>query len=69
MATMLKRWLVALTEGEVNPKKLIWKGRSRNAPETPAIEVKKDMLNATRGGIHGSTVMPAIVKNIMTSCY
>ncbi|MFZ3123289.1 MAG: hypothetical protein WA104_08050 [Thermodesulfovibrionales bacterium] len=48
---MLKTKLVALTEGLVYLRTLIWKGRSRKAPETPLIDVKKDTNRATRGGI------------------
>ena len=33
---------VELTAGLVKCRKLIWNGRSRKAPETPPIEVKKD---------------------------
>jgi hypothetical protein len=29
---------------------LIWKGRIRKAPETPPIDVKKEITKATRGG-------------------
>jgi hypothetical protein len=48
--TTLYKKLVALTEGVVKPRKLIWKGRMRKAPVMPAIEEKKDMTKATRGG-------------------
>jgi hypothetical protein len=47
---MLYKKFVELTEGLVKLRKLIWKGRRRNAPETPPIEVKKEMISATSGG-------------------
>jgi hypothetical protein len=55
MATMLKIRLVGLTAGLTKPSTLIWKGRSRKAPETPPMEVKKDTTNATKGGMIGLT--------------
>jgi hypothetical protein len=55
---------VALTEGAVYPRKDIWKGRSRNAPETPPMEVKKDTTNAASGGSHRETSIPAVSKYI-----
>ena len=67
MATTLKTRLVGLTAGPVNPRKLIWKGSSRNAPETPPIDVKKETTNAATGGIQGDTSTPAMGKNIETS--
>jgi hypothetical protein len=48
----------------VYPRKDIWNGRSRKAPETPPMEVKKEMTNATRGGIHNATSIPAVWKNM-----
>jgi len=50
MATTLKTWLVPLTDGLVYPRTLTWKGKSRNAPETPPIDVKKETTKATNGG-------------------
>jgi hypothetical protein len=57
---MLNTWLVALTEGWVYPRNDIWKGRRRNAPDTPPMEVKKEIAKATSGGIHGDTSIPAV---------
>jgi hypothetical protein len=62
MATILKSWFVELTEGEVNPRKDTWKGKRRNAPETPPVEVNRDMPKATSGGTHGATSIPAVSK-------
>jgi len=67
MATILKRWLVALTAGLLKPRKLTWKGKIRKAPDTPPIEVKKEITKATRGGIHGLTWISAIGKYIQKS--
>jgi hypothetical protein len=50
--------LVDVTEGLVNPKTLIWNGSSKNAPEIPPMEVKKEMPKATRGGIRISVSTP-----------
>jgi hypothetical protein len=61
---MLKRWLVALTAGLVKPRTLIWKGRSKTAPDNPPIEVKREMANANTGGTHGLISMPATGKYI-----
>jgi hypothetical protein len=61
--------LVALTEGLVYPRKDIWNGRSRKAPETPPMEVKKEMTNATKGGIHNATSIPAVWKNMEPPLY
>ena len=47
---MLYTKFVELTAGLVNPRTLIWKGRSMNAPETPAMDVNEEMTKATRGG-------------------
>jgi hypothetical protein len=66
MATMLKSWFVALTDGWTYPRKDIWKGRSKNAPDTPPMDVKKEITNATSGGIQGETSIPA-VGNIMVA--
>ena len=55
MAIMLKTRLVEETAGEVNPRKLTWKGRSRKAPDTPPMLVKKETAMATRGGQRGKT--------------
>jgi hypothetical protein len=51
MPVTLNRKLVAVTEGEVNPRTLIWKGSSKKAPEIPPMEVKNDIPNASSGGI------------------
>jgi hypothetical protein len=59
--------LVALTEGLVKFKTLIWNGNKRKAPEIPPMDVKKDTTIATRGGIHGPTSIPAVSKYIRTS--
>ena len=60
MATILNSWLVALTEGLVYPRNDIWKGKRRKAPDTPPMEVKKEITKATRGGIQGATSIPAV---------
>ncbi len=67
MATILKSWLVALTAGVLKPRKLTWKGKIRKAPDTPPIEVKKEITKATRGGIQGLTSISAIGKYILKS--
>jgi hypothetical protein len=67
MATILNTKFVALTEGLVKLRKLIWNGSKRKAPETPPIDVKNDTTSATRGGIHGATSTPAVSKYIKTS--
>jgi hypothetical protein len=41
---------VALTEGEVKCRKLTWNGKTSTAPETPPMEVKKEIVKATSGG-------------------
>jgi hypothetical protein len=43
--------LVAFTDGLVKLRTLIWNGSRRKAPETPPMEVKKETIKATRGGI------------------
>jgi hypothetical protein len=69
MATTLKSWLVALTEGSVYPRNEIWNGRRRKAPETPPMEVKNEMAHATRDGTQGETSMPDVGKNTQSpSC-
>jgi hypothetical protein len=67
IATILNTKLVALTEGLVKFKTLIWNGSKRKAPETPPMDVKKDTTSATRGGIQGATSTPAVSKYINTS--
>jgi hypothetical protein len=62
--TTLYRKLVALTEGVVKPRKLIWKGRIRNAPVMPAMEEKKEITNAMRGGIKIDVSTPETGKRI-----
>jgi len=37
---------------------LTWKGRSRNAPEIPPMEVKIETTNATNGGIKTDVSTP-----------
>jgi len=61
---MLKIILVGLTAGLVNFKTLIWKGISKNAPETPADDVNEDTRKATSGGINGRTSTPETGKCI-----
>jgi hypothetical protein len=56
--------LVALTEGLVKLKTLIWNGNKRNAPDTPPMEVKKDTTNATRGGIKIYVLTPETGKSM-----
>jgi len=58
---------VGLTEGLVNPKMLTWKGRSKKAPDTPPMEVKKDTANATSKRIAGETSIPDAGKYITPS--
>ena len=50
MATTLNTKFVALTAGVTKPRKLIWKGGSRKAPEAPHIDVRNETTNATSGG-------------------
>jgi hypothetical protein len=57
---MLNNWLVALTEGFVYPRNDIWNGNRRNAPDTPPMEVKNEITNATNGGIQSATSIPAV---------
>jgi hypothetical protein len=64
MATILKRWLVALTAGLLKPRKLTWNGKIRKAPDTPPIEVKKEITKAIIGGIQGLISISAIGKYI-----
>jgi hypothetical protein len=42
------------------PRNDIWKGSSRKAPDTPPMDVKKEITKATRGGIQGETSIPAV---------
>jgi len=55
---------VALTEGVVKPRTLIWKGRIRKAPVIPAIEEKKEITKDTRGGISSEVSTPETGKRI-----
>ena len=41
---------VALTAGLVKSRMLIWSGKSKKAPEMPAIDVKNEMTRAATGG-------------------
>ncbi len=41
---------------------LAWNGTSRKAPDTPPMEVNSEIVNATSGGIHALTSMPATGK-------
>jgi hypothetical protein len=59
---MLYTKLVALTEGLVKLRKLIWNGKRRKAPEIPPMDVKKDTTKATRGGINMYVLTPDIGK-------
>jgi len=56
--------LVLLTAGESKPRTETWKGSRRKAPDTPAIEVKKEIVQAIRGGIKGESSMSATGKYI-----
>jgi len=58
----LKTRLVADTEGDVMPNTLIWNGTSRNAPETPTIEVRKDTTKAAPIGTMAATSIPEVLK-------
>jgi hypothetical protein len=62
--TTLYRKLVALTEGVENPRTLIWNGRSKKAPVMPAIEEKKEMTKATRGGRNSDVSTPETGKRM-----
>jgi len=42
----------------VKPRALTWKGKSRNAPDTPAGAVRADTRNATNKGRRGLTSTP-----------
>jgi hypothetical protein len=59
--------LVGLTAGLVKPRKLTWKGSSKNAPETPPMDVKNETANATTGGSQSETSTPETEKTIPTS--
>jgi hypothetical protein len=61
---MLYNIFVELTEGEVKFRKLIWNGRSKKAPETPPIDVKKEMTKAISGGRSILVSTPETGKNI-----
>jgi hypothetical protein len=54
--------LVALTAGLVKPRTLTWNGKRRKAPETPPIEVKKEIIKATVGGRRGLISISAMGK-------
>ena len=45
-------------------RKLIWKGSKRKAPEIPPIEVKKEIVIATRGGNNTFVFTPETGKRI-----
>ena len=55
---------VELTEGEVKFKKLIWNGRSKKAPETPPMDVKKEITSAISGGMSIFVSTPETGKKI-----
>jgi hypothetical protein len=50
--------LVALTDGVVKFKMLTWNGSSRNAPETPPMDVRVETKNATSGGMKTQVSTP-----------
>jgi hypothetical protein len=50
-------------EGVTHPSTLIWKGTSKNAPDTPTMEEKNETTNATTGGNQSGTQIPAMSKN------
>src|SRR5450830_1418953 len=58
----VKKRLLADTEGDVMPNTLIWNGTSRNAPETPTIEVRKDTTKAAPIGTMAATSIPEVLK-------
>ena len=49
---------MALTDGVVKFRMLTWKGSSRNAPETPPMDVKVETTNATSGGMNTQVSTP-----------
>jgi hypothetical protein len=55
---------VLLTAGELKPRTETWKGSRRKAPDTPAMDVKKDIVQAISGGIKGDNSMSATGKYI-----
>jgi hypothetical protein len=55
---------VELTAGLVNPRTLIWKGRRRNAPDTPPMDVKVETTRATRGGSNAQVFTPETGKRV-----
>jgi hypothetical protein len=59
---MLNTRLVGVTDGLTKPRTLIWKGRSRKAPDTPAMDVKKEITKATTGGSQSAVSTPEIGK-------
>jgi hypothetical protein len=48
----------------LNPRTLIWKGRIRKAPVIPAMEEKKEITKAIRGGIKIEVSTPETGKRI-----
>jgi hypothetical protein len=63
---MLKTRLVGVTAGLVKPRKLIWKGKMRKAPDMPPMEVKKEITSPTSGGTHKAVSTPETGKVIST---
>lgn len=55
---MLYTKLVALIDGLVEPRTLIWNGRRMKAPEMPAMDVNNEMISATNGGRSTEVLTP-----------
>jgi hypothetical protein len=64
----LYRRLVELTDGDVKPSTLIWNGNIRKAPVMPAIDVKKEIRNATTGGMKMYVSTPEYGKTALRKC-
>ncbi|HUL01571.1 MAG TPA: hypothetical protein VLX29_12070 [Nitrospirota bacterium] len=60
---MLYTKFVALTEGLVKSRTLIWNGSRMKAPDRPAKDVSTDTTNETTGGINIHVVTPDEGKN------
>ena len=69
MATILYTRFVELTDGLVKPRILTWNGKSRNAPETPPIDVKNEITKATIKGMKGDISIPETEKCIISIQY
>jgi hypothetical protein len=53
----------------VKPSTLTWKGKSKNAPDTPAGAVRAETAKATNSGTSGLTSTPEIGKWTIDASY